>query len=136
MTVIYCNYLRCTVDVDWKTAWKRTAGVSLIHAVWVFFLGTLFALPFTMQFETMVSGVALAQNHSRPYQWWLIWGLQVGVTVLFFWCVWKEYRQKRKSVHRTDAFGVILGISALGLIVIPELVYVRDIYEKEYARFR
>lgn len=134
MTVIYCNYLRCSVDVDWKIACKRTAGVSIIHAIWVFFLGTLFALPFTLQFETMVSGVALAQNHSRPYQWWLIWGLQVGVTVLFFWCVWKEYRQKRKSVHRTDAFGVILGISALGLIVIPELVYVRDIYEKEYAR--
>ena len=31
-------------------------------------------------------------------------------------------------------FGVLLGISALGLIVIPEIVYVRDIYEKEYAR--
>lgn len=29
---------------------------------------------------------------------------------------------------------MLLGISALGLIVIPEIVYVRDIYEKEYAR--
>lgn len=35
---------------------------------------------------------------------------------------------------KADLFGVLLGISALGLIVIPEIVYVRDIYEKEYAR--
>lgn len=33
-----------------------------------------------------------------------------------------------------DFFGIILGISAIGLILIPEIVYVRDIYEKEYAR--
>lgn len=76
----------------------------------------------------MVSEVALAQNHSRPYQWWLIWGLSVIGAVLFFWCV------KREGAKKADLFGVLLGISALGLIVIPEIVYVRDIYEKEYAR--
>ena len=69
-----------------------------------------------------------AQNHSRPYQYWLIWGLPVIGTMLFFWCV------KREGAKKADAFGVLLGISALGLIVIPEIVYVRDIYEKEYAR--
>ena len=72
----------------------------------------------------MVSEVALAQNHSRPYQYWLIWGLPAIGTVLFFWCV------KREGAKKADAFGVLLGISALGLIVIPEIVYVRDIYEK------
>ena len=34
----------------------------------------------------------------------------------------------------SDLFALILGICAVGLILIPEVVYVRDIYENGYAR--
>ena len=127
MGVIWCNYQKYKELEKPHRMWM-TAGISLLHAVWVFLLATIAALPFTLQFQSMVSEVALAQNHSRPYQWWLIWGLPVIGAVLFFWCV------KREGAKKADPFGVLLGISALGLIVIPEIVYVRDIYEKEYAR--
>ena len=41
---------------------------------------------------------------------------------------------KRKSV-RQIFFAIIMGLfCAIGLVVIPELVYVRDIYEKGNAR--
>ena len=127
MGVIWCNYQKYK-ELEKPHRMRMTAGISLLHAVWVFLLATIAALPFTLQFQSMVSEVALAQNHSRPYQWWLIWGLPVIGAVLFFWCV------KREGAKKADLFGVLLGISALGLIVIPEIVYVRDIYEKEYAR--
>lgn len=127
MGVIWCNYQKYK-ELKKPHRMRMTAGISLLHAVWVFLLATIAALPFTLQFQSMVSEVALAQNHSRPYQWWLIWGLSVIGAVLFFWCV------KREGAKKADLFGVLLGISALGLIVIPEIVYVRDIYEKEYAR--
>ena len=127
MGVIWCNYQKYK-ELEKPHRMRMTAGISLLHAVWVFLLATIAALPFTLQFQSMVSEVALAQNHSRPYQWWLIWGLSVIGAVLFFWCV------KREGAKKADPFGVLLGISALGLIVIPEIVYVRDIYEKEYAR--
>ena len=127
MGVIWCNYQKYK-ELEKPHRMRMTAGISLLHAVWVFLLATIAALPFTLQFQSMVSEVALAQNHSRPYQWWLIWGLPVIGAVLFFWCV------KREGAKKADPFGVLLGISALGLIVIPEIVYVRDIYEKEYAR--
>lgn len=127
MGVIWCNYQKYK-ELKKPHRMRMTAGISLLHAVWVFLLATIAALPFTLQFQSMVSEVALAQNHSRPYQWWLIWGLPVIGAVLFFWCV------KREGAKKADLFGVLLGISALGLIVIPEIVYVRDIYEKEYAR--
>ena len=127
MGVIWCNYQKYK-ELEKPHRMQMTAGISLLHAVWVFLLATIAALPFTLQFQSMVSEVALAQNHSRPYQWWLIWGLPVIGAVLFFWCV------KREGAKKADLFGVLLGISALGLIVIPEIVYVRDIYEKEYAR--
>ena len=127
MGVIWCNYQKYK-ELEKPHRMRMTAWISLLHAVWVFLLATIAALPFTLQFQSMVSEVALAQNHSRPYQWWLIWGLPVIGAVLFFWCV------KREGAKKADLFGVLLGISALGLIVIPEIVYVRDIYEKEYAR--
>lgn len=127
MGVIWCNYQKYK-ELEKPHRMRMTAGISLLYAVWVFLLATIAALPFTLQFQSMVSEVALAQNHSRPYQWWLIWGLPVIGAVLFFWCV------KREGAKKADLFGVLLGISALGLIVIPEIVYVRDIYEKEYAR--
>lgn len=134
MGVIYCNFLRFGHVDRIRERITLTAIHSGIHAVWVFLLGSIFALPFTLQFETMVSGIALAQNHSRPYQWWLIWGLQIFMTLLFFWCVFREKRKEDILPESADFFGVILGISAVGLILIPEIVYVRDIYEKEYAR--
>lgn len=127
MGVIWCNYQKYK-ELKKPHRMRMTAGISLLHAVWVFLLATIAALPFTLQFQSMVSEVALAQNHSRPYQWWLIWGLPVIGAILFFGCV------KREGAKKADPFGVLLGISALGLIVIPEIVYVRDIYEKEYAR--
>ena len=127
MGVIWCNYQKYK-ELEKPHRMRMTAGISLLHAVWVFLLATIAALPFTLQFQSIVSEVAFAQNHSRPYQWWLIWGLPVIGAVLFFWCV------KREGAKKADLFGVLLGISALGLIVIPEIVYVRDIYEKEYAR--
>lgn len=132
--VIYCNYLKFGELENWKQRLRITGAVSLLHAVWVMLWGSIFALPFTLQFETMVNGIALAQNHSRPYQWWLIWGLPFLVTVLYMVCVFRDRKEREELPEASDFFGVILGFSAAGLILIPELVYVRDIYEKEFAR--
>ena len=38
------------------------------------------------------------------------------------------------SSHLPDLFAVIMGLCAIGLVAIPELVYVRDIYENGNAR--
>lgn len=132
--IIYCNYLKFCQLPDRKWRMKVTVAVSILHAVWVWIWGSLFALPFTLQFETMVNGVALAQNHSRPYQWWLIWGLPFLVTVFYMIFVVRDRKKDEILPEASDFFGIILGFSAIGLILIPELVYVRDIYEKEYAR--
>ncbi|MCI6042978.1 DUF2298 domain-containing protein [bacterium] len=132
--IIYCNYLKFCQLPDRKWRMKVTGAVSILHAIWVWIWGSLFALPFTLQFETMVNGVALAQNHSRPYQWWLIWGLPFLVTVFYMIFVVRDRKKDEILPEASDFFGIILGFSAIGLILIPELVYVRDIYEKEYAR--
>ena len=134
MGVIYANYIRMSGLPTRKERLLHTLLHSIIHSVEVFVLSTVFALPFTLQFKTMVTGIALAQNHSRPYQWWLIWGLPFLFTVFVIFCLFKEKGKENPLPAFHEFYAVILGISAIGLIIIPEIVYVRDIYEDGYAR--
>lgn len=87
--------------------------------------------------------MALAQHHSLWYQLLILWGLPVLLTVLLILSVITEKMKglKHKSLYRLleaitvpDLFAVIMGLCAIGLVLIPELVYVRDIYENGNAR--
>lgn len=109
----------------------RVLGVTLAQGAEVLAISYAVILPFTLKFETMVQGVALAQNHSLPHQLLILWGLPVLVLLLFFVSLFLE---RKKRVTRPDLFAVILGLCAMGLVLIPELVYVRDIYENGNAR--
>ena len=77
------------------------------------------------------------------HQLLVLWGLPVFLTVLFLiFLLWEKLHiLKRKSLYRLlrsiktpDLFAVIMGLCAIGLVLIPELVYVRDIYENGNAR--
>lgn len=121
----------------------RILAVTALQAAEVLGISYVVILPFTLQFETMVQGVALAQNHSLPHQLLILWGLPVILTVVFLITVlWEKLRVKEnRSLYRfmngvdiPDLFAVIMGLCAIGLVIIPELVYVRDIYENGNAR--
>lgn len=121
----------------------RILAVTIAQAVEIIAVSYLVILPFTLKFETMVQGVALAQHHSLWYQLLILWGLPVFLTVLLIISVLTEKMKgmKHKSLYRLleavsvpDLFAVIMGLCAIGLILIPEIVYVRDIYENGNAR--
>lgn len=114
-------------------------GVTALEAVEVMGVATLVAWPFTSTFETMVQGVALCQNHSRLYQLAVLWGLPFAVMITYiivlFHGRWKEklWRNFERMIP-ADMFLLVLALCAMGLILIPEIVYVRDIYENGSAR--
>ena len=121
----------------------RILAVAAVQAVEIIAVSYLVILPFTLKFDTMVQGVALAQHHSLWYQLVILWGLPVILTVLLIISILMEKLKgmKKKSLYRLmetvsipDLFAIIMGLCAIGLIVIPELVYVRDIYENGNAR--
>lgn len=124
---------------------KWILAVTAAQASEILILATLIILPFTMQFDSsnMVQGIALAQHHSLPHQLLVLWGLPTILTVLFIISLLVEklkvaenrslYRLL-KSVTLPDLFAVVMGLCAIGLVLIPELVYVRDIYENGNAR--
>ena len=136
-TVLFMNIICLKGDI------KRIIAVTAAQAVEIFAVATVIILPFTLQFTTMVQGVRPAQNHSLPHQLLILWGLPTILTLVFVisLIVGKLKRLNHKSLYRLmkairtpDLFAVIMGLCAIGLVAIPELVYVRDIYENGNAR--
>lgn len=134
----------------------RLKATLLCTAVWaaeLLLLAFAAALPFNVSFATMVSGIGIAQNHSMLHQLFLLWGLPVILTVSFWiFAVLRSARKQRSlrlngggecpgaarcfflKSELSDLVILIFSLCAFGLVVIPELVYVRDIYENGYAR--
>ena len=129
-------------------------AVIVLQMAEAFAIGTIVALPFNLKFETMVSGIGVAQNHTMFYQWMILWGLPTVLLLLFTIFLTVEYlgkragkdtkgtKQKRGGIV-SGLFGEIdvpdmtvfmIGMCALGLVLIPEVIYVRDIYENGNAR--
>ena len=120
-------------------------GVTAAQAAEILILATVIIMPFTLQFDTsnMVQGIALAQHHSLPHQLLVLWGLPGILTILFVVSLLIEKLRgaEQKSLYHLltsirlpDLFAVLMGLCAIGLVLIPELVYVRDIYENGNAR--
>ena len=125
-------------------SWKYAVGKSFLQGIWIFLLSTLAALPFTLSFQTMVSGIALAKNHSSLKQLAVVWGLPFVMCLIFLVSMTSSAIKKRGDMGRfrsifckmslQDLYIAGLALCAMGLVVIPELIYVRDIYEEGFAR--
>lgn len=120
--------------------WKKGAAYSAAQWVQMLILGFLAALPFTCQFDSsMAQGVRLASNHSAFYQLCVLWAFPVTLAALY---LLKLFLERGKCpplrwlarTRRQDVYVAVLCLCALGLIALPELVYVRDIYEETSAR--
>lgn len=122
----------------------------IIHLVEILIISLIVGLPFTLTFDSsMAGGLQLAENHTPLWQFMILWGLPLGCFAIFLFFVINGYEKKYRSgavkgkrfpaFFRTaslgDRFTLILGICGFGLVIIPEIVFIRDIYyESGYAR--
>ena len=150
--VVTCGAALFMNIIGQKGKIRWALGVTAAQAAEILILATVIILPFTLQFDTsnMVQGIALAQHHSLPHQLLVLWGLPGILTILFVVSLLIEKlrgaEQKSRgaeqkslyhlltSIRLPDLFAVLMGLCAIGLVLIPELVYVRDIYENGNAR--
>lgn len=109
---------------------KRAVRILIVRMAAAVLIGFLAALPFTVGFVSPVSSIVAVKNQTPLYQFAVLWALPVTMAVFFFVT---RFTGDRKKL-RDDAFFLMLVICAIGLICIPEIVYVRDIYEQTSAR--
>ena len=143
--VVTCGAALFMNIIGQKGKIRWALGVTAAQAAEILILATVIIMPFTLQFDTsnMVQGIALAKNHSLPHQLLVLWGLPGILTILFVVSLLIEKLRgaEKKSLYHLlasislpDLFAVLMGLCAIGLVLIPELVYVRDIYEAKNAR--
>ena len=130
MAFFYTKYL------EYKDNPKISLGKVFLEtaafAIGIVVLSELFALPFTLQFKNIAEGIGIVKVRSAFYQLMILWGIQLLFALyLVFYLVFKE---KKRRLDTADIFAVVLVISAIGLIIAPEILYVRDIYEKGFPR--
>lgn len=106
--------------------WKRPQFYvsTIVQVVYLFLIGMIVMLPFSLSFDTIRVGLAFAQDHSPINEYLVLWGIPLVWTALFFiYC----FRQK-KQLESADFIVGIFFVCAIGLIVAPEVLYIKDIY--------
>lgn len=148
-------------DVRRGASLKQELILFVVRLVLIWLVGKIAAYPFTAGFEMMVSEVAIAKSHTAFYQFMILWGLPVVTFLLYVIWLFRRWRHggqglsekvmsesaslpevtssRKKKILQGEIpvpylIAFLFGLCALGLILIPELVYVKDIYEEGFSR--
>ncbi len=124
---------------------KRDGILStIIQIISVFAISYIISLPFSLTFQKMSSQIKTTYTHTALWQLLVLWGLPTFIVLYYFICTMFKKTEKdgRKiwliryieNLSIQDAFIIILGCSAIGLVIAPELVYVKDIYVSSQYR--
>lgn len=103
---------------------------GVISGVIVIITGILTALPFVLNFESIAQGVKLTHTHSQLWQLAILWGFPGILTVVFAVFVFFQ----RKKLKSEDILIGAFAIAGWILIVLPEFIYVKDIYIASHYR--
>jgi len=123
---------------------KETLILTALHAAVVLGMGVIVSFLFNLKFDSMAKGIALCTDHTPLYQLAVLWGLPVTVLVCYLVstiCKKKKeepYQRKKGSklllfqfidrLSLPELFIITIGLCAAGLVLMPELIYVVDIY--------
>ncbi len=142
---------------------KKAYILTAIQGIVFIIIGEITALPFTLSFVSISSTWDFTGRHTPLYQLAILWGLPVFVLILFIIVlIWEfvvsgrvkkslalsknkddgENEKKElnvvfrfmKECCTADLFAIILGLCAFGLVLIPEVIYIVDIYGGAYKR--
>ena len=124
------------------------------QAVAAFLIGTVACLPFTLTFDQISTEIGFTHTHTVFYQFMVLWGLPIICTLFFITCLLIEQGklpsvkgkgnrkakaeskagENRKPIAYPDLAALLLALCALGLIYMPEVIFVKDIYSGEHYR--
>ncbi len=130
-----------------RTAITITPAMLVVGITFAFF-----SLPFSVNFKPFVSGIGILcgsdilgpilggatnvglflfeENHCQHSPWWQL--LILYGFFYFFIAAFMVYILKLTKLNRSDLFVLILIVLGTFLIVIPEFIYVKDIYPAHY----
>lgn len=138
----------------------KALWITAAQGIVVIVISELAALPFTLNFDTISTQIRIAVSHTPLYQLVILWGLPVSLIIGLAVDLIIQYNRKTNmrsafsddtaksdypaetplfvkflsSLNISELFILTLGLCAMGLVLIPELIYVKDIYSGDYKR--
>ncbi len=125
----------------WLTALQGAAVIAISEVV---------CIPFTFHFDQIATNIRLVDLRTPLNQLFILWGLPIYTVICFVLALITNYRtaaaaseeEKDKpavinflyTMPASDLFIMVLGLCSIGLVLLPELIYVQDIYSGEYKR--
>lgn len=118
--------------------WRKESPIlGIVKAGWltvlIFILSFLVNLPFHLSFKSISSGVTLADFHSPFWMLLVLWGLPILTTLSFVVVSIKARKLEDSSGQIMKFVGAMVLVSWI-LVLIPEFLYVKDIYIHKYQR--
>jgi len=130
---IYLLFLGIALlTTNWLTFRKNYCQVIIKTALPLLAIITgwfIFTLPFNLNFNQIAQGTGLVHSHTPLYQLFVLWG-GFWITAITFIAYFLLHRRHAA----TDFLSLLLIAVATLLIIIPEIVYVKDIYFGDYYR--
>ena len=133
----------------------KAVWLTGLQGVFIMLAGYAFSLPFTLNFAQISTTPRLAASHTPLNQLIILWGLPIFMVVAFVCFMAADFLRKSKKLPKTqenkddkrpqifkfmenlqssDLFIITIGLCAIGLILLPEIIYIEDIYSGDYKR--
>jgi len=110
-----------SAKIFWLTA--KPLLIILIFAL-------LTALPFILNFDSLAEGIRIVSQRTPLWQLGVLWGFPAILTVIFAIFLYKF----RSRLSTADIFVASLLLTSWILIILPEFVFVKDIYIASHQR--
>ena len=117
-----------------------TVATVLFKGLFIYLSGAVLMLPFTMNYDKPYSGIHLCDRHSPIIKLVIIWFVHIITVIsLLLFVFMKKHAEKRREGRRGfepyELIIIAVSLCGLGLILVPELIYVKDIYGDEFQRY-
>jgi YYY domain-containing protein len=120
---------------------------TLVIIIAIVGLSQILALPYSLNFEGISSGIGLVHYRTPFYQLAILWGYQLLLVLAFGVFLYRKTSARLKirkpgswlealilDITVPDMLCLILCCCGLGLLMMPEVVFVSDIYYNGYHR--
>ena len=129
-----------TIFINFFKHGKNSLLSTIFSGLLVILFWYLFSLPFSLKFIPMMEGIKISDGHTPFYQLFVLYGGFWIICLPFIFYLFYLFFQRYKTKHlklilsTSDIFIATVIITATILILIPELVYIKDIYIYEHRR--
>lgn len=127
--------------IKYKLSFKNIL-IGFLQILEIVAIEELITLPFTLDLYISATKVYLTHVTSPFYKLLVLWGFPIicyifNLIIIIFKLIKNnnsKFMDKIKEIKTSDLYILILGICAIGLVILPEIIYLKDIYGDEYKR--